>query len=157
MTVKVTARRPRQPKVDKPWVEVTTAIEGSKLTEPESYFALAVKNRYPALYARMTRSNLPYEGSNYLSDFTIIEHEHPWYRGLVIEIQGGIYSRHKSGHSSPKGLLRDYAKVTRAQLNRWFVLQVAPDLDSLDQAIENIVDITQQWDEDVIQCDVGLL
>lgn len=40
---------------------------------------------------------------------------------VAIEIQGGIWSRGKSGHKSGTGLERDYEKINLAQAHGWKV------------------------------------
>lgn len=44
---------------------------------------------------------------------------------LIVEVQGGVW--HKSGHSSPKGLLRDYAKALVAASGGWTFIPIAGD------------------------------
>lgn len=44
---------------------------------------------------------------------------------LAVEVQGGIFTRNRTGHSSGSGLLRDYEKNNLAVLAGWRVLYVA--------------------------------
>lgn len=44
---------------------------------------------------------------------------------VAIEIQGGIWAKGKSGHTSGKGLLRDYEKLNLAQSQGWTVFQLS--------------------------------
>lgn len=118
-----------------------------KLTPPEQMFVDVARLHYPVVHRLLKRSNAPYEGTGYKSDFTIVV-DHPWYQGIVIEIQGGIYSRYRSGHSSVSGLIRDYSKAACAQRNRWFFLQVAPDDDSIDGACAYIREFLQEISEE---------
>ena len=62
-----------------------------------------------------TREEMIIPGRNHRYDFC-------WrkYR-LVVEINGGTFSRGKSGHNSGVGIARDYWKVRRAQDNGWTI------------------------------------
>jgi hypothetical protein len=42
---------------------------------------------------------------------------------VLVDVQGGVW--HKSGHSSPKGLLRDYARAITAAAGGWLFIPVA--------------------------------
>lgn len=54
-----------------------------------------------------------------LEDGTIIK--------LGIEVNGGIWSKGNSGHSSGKGILRDYEKSNLAQSMGWKIITITPD------------------------------
>jgi hypothetical protein len=147
--VVTTKKRSQQRKLKSPadWKLQDLPIDDCKMTAPEKLMATRFKCRYPSVYARLRRSNAPYKGTGYKSDFTVtVDHYH--YIGIVIEVQGGIYSRHKSGHSSSTGLKRDYTKTTVAQLNQWFILQVAPDDGSLFAACEAVDEIIQRFNDE---------
>lgn len=45
---------------------------------------------------------------------------------IAIEVDGGIYSKGNSGHSSGKGIARDMDKATHAALNGWTLIRVTP-------------------------------
>lgn len=45
---------------------------------------------------------------------------------LGVEMQGGIYSREKSGHSSIPGMKRDMEKNNLAQVNGWLLIWIEP-------------------------------
>ncbi len=45
---------------------------------------------------------------------------------IAIEVDGGIYARGNSGHSSPTGIARDMDKATHAALNGWTLIRVTP-------------------------------
>jgi hypothetical protein len=148
--------KPKRVRKIKEWVEVTENLDGVKLTEPEQMFVNICLFRCPAIHSRLMRSTLPYRGTNYLSDFVVFEKEHPFWEGVVIEIQGGIFSRHKSGHSSSSGLIRDYSKATTAQRNRWFILQIAPDLPSIEHGVETLRQIFADWEDETHENDERL-
>ncbi len=152
-----TQKRTQQRKLKSPaeWKLEDLPIGDCKMTAPEKMMATCFKSRYPSIYARLRRSNAPYKGTGYKSDFTVIV-EHYHYRGIVIEVQGGIYSRYKSGHSSCTGLKRDYAKTTIAQLNGWFILQVAPDDGSLLAACRVVDEIIQRFADENAENDALL-
>ena len=44
---------------------------------------------------------------------------------VIVEVQGGVW--HKSGHSSPKGLMRDYAKAITAASGGWVFIPIGGD------------------------------
>ena len=46
--------------------------------------------------------------------------------GVALEIDGGVWMRGKSGHSSGKGILRDMEKQNVAVANGWRVLRLTP-------------------------------
>lgn len=46
---------------------------------------------------------------------------------VLFEINGGIFARGKSGHSSGLGIQRDYEKVNQAQLQGYDIFVMAPD------------------------------
>lgn len=73
-----------------------------------------------------------------LCDFTELK--------LAIEVQGGIWAKGNSGHSSGKGIQRDMDKSTLANLNGWTLIQVTPGqlmtkdtIDMIKKAINNLV------------------
>lgn len=46
---------------------------------------------------------------------------------VLIEVQGGVDNwNQKSGHNTPTGLKRDYAKSNAAQMAGWVYIQLAP-------------------------------
>jgi hypothetical protein len=139
--------RKRQGKLKGEWRLQDDPIVNEELTAPERIMAMRLQLRYPSIFAKLRRSNAPYRGTGFRSDFTI-EVEHYHYAGIVVEIQGGIYSRYRSGHSSSTGLKRDYAKVTVAQINGWFVLQVAPDEESLFAACDTLDDLIKRFESE---------
>jgi hypothetical protein len=47
--------------------------------------------------------------------------------GVCFEINGGLYARGRSGHTSPDGIMRDYSKVNSAQLEGHTCFTLAPD------------------------------
>ena len=49
----------------------------------------------------------------------------PAYR-VVIEVQGGVYMRGKSGHSSGTGIVRDMEKLSLTTVAGWRTIQVQP-------------------------------
>ena len=46
--------------------------------------------------------------------------------GVALEVDGGVWMRGKSGHSSGKGILRDMEKQNLAVVNGWRVLRLTP-------------------------------
>jgi hypothetical protein len=46
--------------------------------------------------------------------------------GVALEVEGGVWMRGKSGHSSGKGILRDMEKQNIAVANGWRVLRLTP-------------------------------
>lgn len=45
---------------------------------------------------------------------------------IAIEIQGGVWAKGNSGHSSGTGIMRDMDKATKANLEGWTLIQVIP-------------------------------
>lgn len=56
----------------------------------------------------------------YRFDYAIPEHK------IGIEVNGGVWSKGNSGHSSGTGIMRDYEKSNLAQSLGWKVLTVVP-------------------------------
>ena len=46
---------------------------------------------------------------------------------ILIEVQGGIYSKQKQGHSSISGILADLARLNLATINNWRMMRFTPD------------------------------
>lgn len=57
---------------------------------------------------------------NYRIDYAIPSHR------VAIEVQGGIWAKGNSGHSSGKGIRRDMDKANLLAQNGWKLLQVEP-------------------------------
>jgi hypothetical protein len=45
---------------------------------------------------------------------------------VVIEVQGGVWARGKSGHSSGTGIVRDMEKLSLTSVAGWRTIQVQP-------------------------------
>jgi hypothetical protein len=60
-------------------------------------------------------------GRRFVYDFEIIG------KNVLVECQGGIFSRGNSGHSSGVGIQNDAEKVNRAQLNGYHIFQLTPE------------------------------
>jgi hypothetical protein len=45
---------------------------------------------------------------------------------IAIEIQGGVWAKGNSGHSSGTGIMRDMDKATKANLDGWTLITVVP-------------------------------
>lgn len=52
----------------------------------------------------------------------------PDYRGVLVEVQGGIWAKGKSGHSSGRGIQRDCEKLNLATLHGWRVLHITAEM-----------------------------
>lgn len=85
-----------------------------KFNEAEEYFAdqLRENNITFKREAKFVKDRL------YRADFLI--------RNIIIEINGGTWMQ-KSGHSTAKGIQRDYEKSNAAQLAGFMYLQFIPD------------------------------
>jgi very-short-patch-repair endonuclease len=57
-------------------------------------------------------------GRRYVYDFQLTG------TNILIEIQGGIWARGYSGHTSGAGIKRDTDKVNQAQLNGYYIFQL---------------------------------
>jgi very-short-patch-repair endonuclease len=66
---------------------------------------------------------------------------------IAIEIQGGVWAKGNSGHSSGTGIMRDMDKATKANLDGWTLIQVTPSdinkepgkvIDLIKKAISNL-------------------
>lgn len=66
----------------------------------------------------------------YRWDFAFPKHK------LLIEVQGGIWSRGKSGHTSGRGVQRDCEKSNEATILGWRTLKVTSDHIRSGQAIQ---------------------
>ena len=73
-------------------------------------------------------------GRKYRADFAIL------HRRVLIEIQGGIFTR--QAHGSISGLLADNARINIATLNNWRILRFSPTQVENGQAIETILLLT---------------
>jgi hypothetical protein len=62
---------------------------------------------------------------------------------VVVEIQGGIYMRHRTGHTSVSGVKRDCHKFSLAALRGWAVFLLTPEM------------IDEQWVMAVWNCIKG--
>lgn len=63
---------------------------------------------------------------------------------LGIEVNGGVWSKGNSGHSSGKGIMRDYNKSNLAQSLGWNVISVTPDQLMTSYTIGLINDLTNK-------------
>lgn len=83
----------------------------------EIKFLKAWKTLHPEL--SLTPEYMGIKGRRFLFDFaepsTLV----------AIEIQGGIWAKGRSGHTSGKGLSRDYEKLNLAQSQGWTVFQLS--------------------------------
>lgn len=60
-------------------------------------------------------------GRRFIYDFEIVG------KNVLIECQGGVFSRGNSGHSSGTGIQRDAEKVNRAQMNGYTIFVLTPE------------------------------
>ena len=58
--------------------------------------------------------------------------------GLLVEIQGGTWSRKRTGHSTGTGIHRDCEKVNTATLHHWRVLLFTTDMVEDGTALDTI-------------------
>ena len=122
-------------------VNLRESTTGQKLSSLEYDFINTLSGRHAYLLKLLTRTNAPYAGSEYKSDFVLPLPGYDRWRGVSIELQGGIFqgsnnkgkkrSGPRTGHTSAKGIIRDYKKAILAQMNGYFFLPVAPGDDSL--------------------------
>ena len=86
-----------------------------------------------------TREEMIIPGRNHRYDFC-------WrkYR-LVVEINGGTFSRGKSGHNSGVGIARDYWKVRRAQDNGWTIYPFDVKAITDKEAIAEVADYIENY------------
>ena len=131
---------------------------GVKLSSLEYDFIRTLSTEpYQHLLKRLTRTNAPYEGSEYKSDFVLMLPGYDRWRGVSIELQGGIHqgsnkkggkrSGPRTGHTSAAGIIRDYKKTILAQLNGFFFMPVAGGDESLVGAAELLDNIYMQYRE----------
>jgi very-short-patch-repair endonuclease len=78
------------------------------ISELEEYFERRWDACYPNLPLSREQKLIPNKG--YRFDFTHVEAR------VTVEINGGNYTKARSGHSSSAGLRRDYEKYNLAQL-----------------------------------------
>jgi len=64
---------------------------------------------------------------NYRLDYTIPVLEDGKEVKIALEVHGGIYAKGNSGHTSAKGLLRDFDKSNLLQSLGWRLITVTPD------------------------------
>lgn len=57
---------------------------------------------------------------------------------ICIEVQGGIWRRGDSGHSSGRGILRDYEKSNLAQSHGWRCFHFAPEHIESGEAVQMV-------------------
>jgi hypothetical protein len=120
---------------------------GKKLTTLEAKFLSKLRARFPYLESKLTRDDEPYEGTNFQSDFVLRLDNHERFRGIVIECQGGILQRGKTGHSTGHKIIRDYNKCVIAQINGWFFLPVAPTDASITEACDTLDKLFMEFQE----------
>jgi len=73
-------------------------------------------------------------GRRYVWDFAFPEQK------LLVEVQGGVWMRTRSGHSTGTGVRRDCQKLNIATLNGWRSLAFTSDLVANDEAVYVIAD-----------------
>jgi len=59
---------------------------------------------------------------------------------IALEVEGGLYMKHASGHRSVTGVLRDMTKYNRAAAMGWFVIRCQPETLLQWATINNVVD-----------------
>lgn len=120
---------------------------GHKLSSAEIDFINAVAGRHPYLLKHLTRTVNPYEGTAWQVDFVLPLIGHPLYRGLCIEIHGGVRQGSNSktgkrsartGHTSWVGYTRDRDKSLFAQNSMYQSVEVVTGEPSLKGAVEYI-------------------
>lgn len=99
------------------------------LNKDEKWFYNTLSKTHQYLADKITFNDRPYEGTRYKSDLVLPLPNHPYFKGVVIEIQGGVYQNYgtkgaRTGHASPDGIARDNHKCMIAQLNNYFYLPV---------------------------------
>lgn len=109
-----------------------------KKSELEELFAQQVADRGLPL---PTREEQIIPGRRHAYDFC-------WrkYR-LVVEINGGTFTRGKSGHNSGVGIARDYWKVRRAQDNGWTIYPFDAKAITEKEAIDEVAEYIDNYKE----------
>lgn len=100
----------------------------------EETFIQMVIGLAPHLLPYISRSDAPYAGSEYLGDYLLMLPPGGRFIGICIELQGGVAQGSNSkngrkgartGHTSIKGLRRDYDKAFVCQNNGYMFYPVA--------------------------------
>lgn len=103
------------------------------LSSLELRFLELLGGDYAYLLKHLSRDDTPYQGHKFKSDFILPMPGHPQWKGISIELQGGVMqgtnrksgrSGPRTGHTSASGIARDYEKMIVSQLNGWFFLPV---------------------------------
>jgi very-short-patch-repair endonuclease len=77
------------------------------------------ENSYPSIILQQEKTII--KGRKFRFDFIYLPSK------VAIEINGGIWMG-KSGHSSGKGIQRDYEKINLAQVSGWIVFQLSSEM-----------------------------
>jgi hypothetical protein len=107
----------------------------SNRSELEIEFALLWDELYPNIDLHTDYRFCP--GRKLEMDFAQLDSK------VGIEIQGGIYSHTRTGHSSATGLERDYEKAYLALINGWILFPLSPKMITEDY-LRGIHDVIQQ-------------
>lgn len=112
-------------------------LSEKKLYQSEINFLKTVYAEHRYLLEHLSRNNDPYRGAgnDFKSDFVLILPKNDDWKGVSIEIQGGIMQGSnakgkkfrtgaRTGHASVKGIIRDYAKCIACQKNKYFYYPV---------------------------------
>ena len=143
--------------------KVTKKKSGTKkkpeLNTHERSFLRVVKMLHPELATRISFDDAPYIGNDvtkpdsaYRSDLVLHfnDGEHPYLKGIVIEIQGGTRQGYganqgvRTGHSTPQAIARDNHKCVLAQMNGYFYLPVVTTNAAYRVAVEVMNEIMYQ-------------
>lgn len=63
---------------------------------------------------------------------------------IAIEVNGGVWSKGNSGHSSGKGILRDYEKANLLQSLGWKLITITPDQMLTSETVELVKSVIKQ-------------
>ena len=123
------SRTTSRTKKQKPAKEVLSTLDPDKIAlktrsplEPQFAYLWADRNPEIELLHNQPLGLIDIDGSKrrYTGDFIHIP------TLTLIEIQGGIYKRGRTGHSSIKGVQRDCNKFSLAALRGWTVFMIEP-------------------------------
>lgn len=112
-----------------------TDMETKSVYTAEEFRALSAKSRNRStspedeLAMQLLAANIDFERQvkfhperKFRADFSILN------GGVLIECNGGVFSRGKMGHNSGSGITRDYEKNNEAVLLGYFVLQFSTEM-----------------------------
>lgn len=125
-------RKPRTTHIKSGWIDDTRNIKNK---EKRDMFVMLLEKElrvevWPEFYFSTERLFRIDYAIPILSNSTPIK--------IAIEVNGGVWAKGNSGHSSGKGILRDYEKANKLQSLGWKLITITPDQMLTNETVELI-------------------